>query len=68
MAAGAPAGAWRFAPINSWPGKLSLLGPDPEAAGVDEQSLGWRNPTGKSHGRDPITSGIKGAWTTHPIR
>jgi catalase-peroxidase len=49
-------------------GDASLLGPNPEAAGVEEQGFGWRNPTGKGHGRDTITSGIEGAWTTHPTR
>ena len=46
----------------------SLLGPAPEAADVGEQGLGWKNPTGKGFGRDTITSGIEGAWTTHPTR
>ncbi|MBN7798583.1 catalase/peroxidase HPI [Parahaliea mediterranea] len=49
-------------------GDASLLGPDPEAADVEEQGLGWRNPNGKGLGRDTITSGIEGAWTTHPTR
>ncbi|MEZ5665886.1 MAG: catalase/peroxidase HPI [Alphaproteobacteria bacterium] len=49
-------------------GDASLLGPDPEAADVDGQGLGWRNPTGKGMGRDTVTSGIEGAWTTHPTR
>jgi catalase-peroxidase len=49
-------------------GDASRLGPDPEAADVTEQGLGWRNPSGKGFGRDTITSGIEGAWTTHPTR
>ncbi len=49
-------------------GDASLLGPDPEAADVQEQGLGWHNPTGKGVGRDTITSGIEGAWTTHPTQ
>jgi catalase-peroxidase len=49
-------------------GDASKLGPDPEAAGVEEQGLGWRNPNGKGMGRDTITSGIEGAWTTHPTK
>ncbi len=49
-------------------GDAQLLGPDPEAADVESQGLGWRNPTGKGFGRDTITSGIEGAWTTHPTR
>ena len=49
-------------------GDASLLGPDPEAAPVEEQGFGWKNPNGKGMGRDTITSGIEGAWTTHPTR
>ncbi|MGM0677251.1 MAG: catalase/peroxidase HPI [Pseudomonadota bacterium] len=49
-------------------GDASKLGPDPEAADVEEQGLGWRNPQGKGFGRDTITSGIEGAWTTHPTQ
>ncbi|MCP5148397.1 MAG: catalase/peroxidase HPI [Pseudomonadales bacterium] len=49
-------------------GDASKLGPDPEAAGLSEQGLGWHNPQGKGCGRDTITSGIEGAWTTHPTR
>jgi catalase-peroxidase len=47
-------------------GDASLLGPDPEAADVDQQGFGWSNPNGKGRGRDTVTSGIEGAWTTHP--
>ncbi len=47
-------------------GHAELLGPEPEAAPVEEQGLGWKNPTGKGMGRDTMTSGIEGAWTTHP--
>jgi len=49
-------------------GDASLLGPDPEGADVTEQGLGWRNPKGKGCGRDTVTSGIEGAWTTHPTQ
>ncbi|GAB3274698.1 catalase/peroxidase HPI [Parahaliea aestuarii] len=49
-------------------GDAGLLGPAPEAADVEEQGMGWRNPTGKGVGRDAITSGIEGAWTTHPTQ
>ena len=49
-------------------GDATLLGPDPEAADVTEQGFGWRNPKGKGCGRDTVTSGIEGAWTTHPTR
>ncbi|MCG5524007.1 catalase/peroxidase HPI [Ectothiorhodospira haloalkaliphila] len=49
-------------------GDASKLGPDPEGADVEEQGLGWRNPQGKGCGPDTITSGIEGAWTTHPTQ
>ncbi len=49
-------------------GDASLLGPDPEAEQLEGQGLGWLNPAGKGNGRDTITSGLEGAWTTHPTR
>ena len=49
-------------------GDAALLGPAPEAANVEEQGLGWSNPTGTGKGRYTITSGIEGAWTTHPTQ
>jgi catalase-peroxidase len=49
-------------------GDASTLGPDPEAAGVEAQGFGWANAAGKGFGRDAITSGIEGAWTTNPTR
>jgi catalase-peroxidase len=47
-------------------GDASALGPNPEAADVDEQGLGWKNPKGEGVGADTVTSGLEGAWTTHP--
>jgi len=49
-------------------GDASLLGPAPEAADIHEQGLGWINHTTRSIGRNTVTSGIEGAWTTHPTR
>lgn len=49
-------------------GKADLLGPDPESADVSEQGLGWHSKNGKGFGRDTVTSGIEGAWTTHPTK
>jgi len=49
-------------------GNAKLLGPDPEGADVEQQGLGWHNPTGRGNGPDTITSGLEGAWTTHPTR
>ena len=49
-------------------GDASILGPEPEAAGIEEQGFGWSNPNGKGKGRDAVTSGIEGAWTTNPTK
>jgi catalase-peroxidase len=49
-------------------GNAALLGPDPEAAGPEEQGLGWNNEAQRGIGRDTVTSGLEGAWTTHPTR
>ena len=49
-------------------GDASILGPEPEAAGIEEQGFGWSNPTGKGKGRDAVTSGIEGAWTSNPTK
>ena len=49
-------------------GDATRLGPAPEAADLEEQGLGWRNPSGTGAGPDAITSGIEGAWTTHPTK
>ena len=49
-------------------GDASLLGPSPEAADIVEQGLGWKNPKGSGVGREAVTSGLEGAWTTHPTR
>ncbi|ENM5729143.1 catalase/peroxidase HPI [Vibrio mimicus] len=49
-------------------GKASNLGPDPEAADLHEQGLGWNNHTSRGIGRNTVTSGIEGAWTTHPTK
>ncbi|MBX2831487.1 MAG: catalase/peroxidase HPI [Rhodospirillales bacterium] len=49
-------------------GNADLLGPEPEAADVSEMGLGWNNHTKRGIGRDTVTSGIEGAWTTHPTK
>ena len=49
-------------------GPASHVGPEPEAAPVEEQGLGWKSSYGSGKGPDTITSGIEGAWTPNPIR
>jgi catalase-peroxidase len=43
------------------------LGPDPTAAGLEQQGLGWENKCGTGSGADTITSGLEGAWSVNPI-
>lgn len=49
-------------------GNAAHLGPAPEGADVHEQGLGWMNHTTRGIGRDTVTSGIEGAWTTNPTK
>jgi catalase-peroxidase len=46
----------------------SYIGPEPEAAPIEQQGLGWRNTHGSGVGRDALTSGLEGAWTPTPVR
>jgi len=48
------------------PGKY--VGAEPAAAGIEEQSLGWKNTYGSGNAGDTITSGLEGAWTTTPTK
>ena len=49
-------------------GDAKLLGPAPEAANLEDQGLGWINKTTRGIGRNTVSSGIEGAWTTHPTK
>ncbi|MBA4196772.1 MAG: catalase/peroxidase HPI [Chitinophaga sp.] len=44
------------------------VGKEPEAASIEEQSLGWKNSFGKGNAEDTITSGLEGAWTSKPTQ
>ena len=44
------------------------VGPEPEAAGIEEQGFGWINTFGSGKGAHTITSGLEGAWTKNPIK
>ncbi|WP_334154423.1 catalase/peroxidase HPI [Tepidimonas sp.] len=49
-------------------GSAANLGPASEGAPIEEQGLGWNNHTTRGIGRDTVTSGLEGAWTTNPTR
>ncbi|MCC6757070.1 MAG: catalase/peroxidase HPI, partial [Arenimonas sp.] len=49
-------------------GDAANLGPAPEGADIEEQGLGWNNHKTRGIGRDAVTSGIEGAWTTYPMK
>ena len=49
-------------------GPASHVGPEPEAAGIEEQGLGWKSSFGTGKGGDAITSGLEVTWTTTPTK
>jgi catalase-peroxidase len=49
-------------------GNAALVGPEPEAAPIEEQGLGWRSKFGTGKGGDTITSGLEVTWTTSPTK
>ncbi len=49
-------------------GDAAQVGPEPEAAPIEQQGLGWKNSMGSGVGGDTISSGIEGAWTPTPIK
>ena len=49
-------------------GDAALVGPEPEAAGIEEQGLGWKSSFGAGKGGDTISSGLEVTWTTTPTK
>lgn len=49
-------------------GDASLLSAEPEGGNIEDQGLGWLNKTQRGIGRNTVTSGIEGAWTTYPTQ
>ena len=49
-------------------GDPALLGPEPEGAPIEDQGFGWLNKSSRGVGHDAVTSGLEGAWTTHPTQ
>ena len=61
------AGGHTFGKIHG-AGDVLHVGPEPEAAGIEEQGLGWKSSFGTGKGGDTITSGLEGAWTQTPAK
>jgi catalase-peroxidase len=49
-------------------GSAELLGPSPEGGDIADQGFGWVSKNGTGHGKDAVTSGLEGAWTTNPTQ
>jgi catalase-peroxidase len=62
------AGGHTFGKAHGPCAEKPYIGPEPEAAGIEEQGLGWKNSFGSGKGADAWTSGLEGAWTTEPTK
>jgi catalase-peroxidase len=62
------AGGHTFGKCHGAASAAQYVGPEPEAAALEEQGLGWRNTFGTGRGAHTITSGLEGAWTKDPTR
>ena len=61
------AGGHTFGKAHGAHDPAKCLGPEPAAAGVEQQGLGWASKCGKGNAGDAITSGLEGAWSASPI-
>jgi catalase-peroxidase len=62
------AGGHTFGKTHGAANPNKYVGPEPAAAGIEEQGLGWKNKFGGGNADDTITSGLEGAWTTTPTK
>ncbi|MDP2762680.1 MAG: catalase/peroxidase HPI [Sideroxyarcus sp.] len=61
------AGGHTFGKAHGAASPAECLGPEPAAAGIEQQGLGWENKCGTGNAGDTITSGLEGAWSVNPI-
>src|ERR671922_2946178 len=62
------AGGHTFGKAHGAANAAQYCGPEPEAASLEQQGLGWTNRFGTGKGPDAITSGLEGAWTSNPVK
>ncbi|MGH0031823.1 MAG: catalase/peroxidase HPI [Myxococcota bacterium] len=62
------AGGHTFGKVHGAHKPSDCVGPEPAAAGIEEQALGWKNRCGKGNAEDTVTSGLEGAWTAAPTQ
>ena len=62
------AGGHTFGKVHGAHKPAGCLGPEPTAAAIEEQGLGWMNKCGKGKAEDTVTSGLEGAWTAAPTK
>ncbi len=62
------AGGHTFGKVHGAHKPNDCVGPEPGAASLDEQGLGWKNKCGKGNAEDTVTSGLEGAWTSNPVK
>jgi catalase-peroxidase len=62
------AGGHTFGKAHGAADPQKYVGPEPEAAGIEEQGLGWKNTFGSGKGADAIGSGLEGAWSNNPVK
>jgi catalase-peroxidase len=61
------AGGHTFGKAHGAHDPSKCVGPEPAAAGIEQQGLGWENKCGRGNGVDTVTSGLEGAWSANPV-
>jgi len=62
------AGGHTFGKAHGAAEAITYVGPEPEAADIEQQGFGWKNSFGSGVGAHAVTSGLEGAWTTNPVK